>query len=353
MRERYFSIRGSRARVAQVPYFDKIGPILTSTHMSEIRQTPCVIAVVAFDRVSPFHLAVPCVVFGDPHPGAPRFELKVCAGEPGPMRTTAGFALGLDHGLEALRQAELIIVPSWREPGERPPEPLLRALVKAHARGATIVGLCLGAYVLAEAGLLDGRAATTHWSFAADFAARYPAVRLKADVLYVDEGRVVTSAGTAAGIDCCLHLLRLRHGAAAANSVARRLVVPPHRLGGQAQFIEQAVPMRSRDSRFSALLDDLRSRLHEPHSVDSLAASASMSRRTFTRHFRQLTGATVQQWLLGERLSHAQRLLEGSDQAIERIAELAGFGSTVAFRQHFRHAFGVTPSAWRRTFTGR
>ena len=317
------------------------------------RQKLPVVAVVAFDRVSPFHLSVPCVVFGDAHPGVPAFDLRVCAGEAGTLRTTAGFAVGVVHGLDALRRAEIIIVPSWRDPAERPPEPLLKALVMAHRRGAKVVGLCLGAYVLGAAGLLEGRTATTHWSCAADFAQRFPNVLVDPDVLYVDEGDIVTSAGTAAGIDCCLHLLRQRHGAAAANSVARRLVVPPHRQGGQAQFIEQPHPDSARDSRLSILMDKVRASLREPHTLDSLAARAAMSRRTFTRHFRQLTGTTVQQWLLGERLSLAQRLLEASDQAVERIAELAGFGSPVSFRQQFRSAFGVTPTAWRQTFTGR
>ncbi len=316
------------------------------------RPTLPVVAVVAFDRVSPFHLAVPCVVFGDAHPGVPPFDLRVCAGEPGTLRTTAGFKVGVVHGLDALRRAELIIVPSWRDPAECPPEPLLKALVKAHRRGARIVGLCLGAYVLAAAGLLEGRAATTHWSCAADFAQRFPNVRVDPDVLYVDEGDIVTSAGTAAGIDCCLHLLRQRHGAAAANSVARRLVVPPHRQGGQAQFIEQPLPTSTRDSRLSIMLDEVRSSLRDPHTLDSLAARAAMSRRSFTRHFRQVTGTTVQQWLLGERLLLAQRLLEASDQSVERIAELTGFGSPVSFRQQFRNAFGVTPTSWRRTFAG-
>jgi transcriptional regulator GlxA family with amidase domain len=311
-----------------------------------------IVAVVAFDRVSPFHLAVPCVVFGDAHPGAPVFDLRVCAGEPGPLRTTAGFSVDVAHGLEVLKEAAIVIVPSWRDPAERAPDLLLKSLAAAHRRGAKIVGLCLGAYVLGEAGLLDGRAATTHWSFAADFAQRFPKVRVNADVLYVDEGSIVTSAGTAAGIDCCLHLLRRQYGAAAANLVARRLVVPPHRLGGQAQFVEQPLPASARDSRLASMLDGIRLRLREPHTLDSLAIQAAMSRRTFTRHFRQLTGTTVQQWLLGERLALTQRLLEASDHPVERIADLAGFGSAVSMRQHFRGAFGVTPSAWRHTFTG-
>ena len=166
------------------------------------------VAVVAFDRISAFHLAVPCAVFGEAHPGAPPFRLLVCAAEEGPLRTTAGFTVDVAHGLEALKKAHTIIVPSWRDPAERPPQALLDGLVAAHRRGAQVVGLCLGACVLAEAGLLDGRRATTHWEFARDFAARYPQVRLEADHLYIVDGNIVTSAGTAAGIDCCLHLLR-------------------------------------------------------------------------------------------------------------------------------------------------
>jgi len=311
-----------------------------------------VIAVVAFDRISPFHLAVPCVVFGDEHPGAPLFDLRVCAGEPGPLRTTAGFSLDVAHGLRALAKANMIIVPSWRDPAEAPPAALLKALIAAHRRGARIVGLCLGAYVLAAAGLLDGRRATTHWSFTADFAQRFPKVQVDPDVLYLDEGQIVTSAGTAAGLDCCLYLLRRDYGAAPANCVARRLVVAPHRQGGQAQFIEQPVPVNLRDSRLSGLLDAVRLRLHAAHSVDSLAREAAMSRRSFTRHFRQLTGTTVQRWLQTERLTFAQRLLETTEQPVERIAELAGFGSAVSLRQHFKKALGVNPSVWRQSFTG-
>ncbi len=310
------------------------------------------VAVVAFDRISPFHLAVPCVVFGDVHPGVPRFDFKVCAAEPGPLSTTAGFSLAAAYGLKALKNADTVIVPSWRDPGERPPQPLLDALSAAHRRGARVVGLCLGAYVLAEAGLLDGRRATTHWAYAQDFARRYPQVEVDADVLYVEDGNVLTSAGTAAGLDCCLHMLRQRCGAESANSVARRLVVPPHRQGGQAQYIAQPVPTTARDSRLSELLDWVRAHLAEPHTLDTLAARALMSRRTFTRRFRHLTGTTVGQWLLGERLAHTQRMLESTDRSVDAIAELAGFGSPVSLRHHFRKAFGVSPSAWRQTFRG-
>lgn len=315
--------------------------------MSEIR-----VAVVAFDHISPFHLSVPCVVFGENQLQTPAYRLQVCAAETGPLTTSAGFGLTLTAGLEALQQAEVVIVPSWRDPAETPPAPLLAALRAAHARGARIVGLCLGAYVLAQAGLLDGRRATTHWAYAYDFARRFPAVTVDADVLYLDDGPLLTSAGTAAGLDCCLHLLRQLSGAEAANSVARRLVTPPHRQGGQAQYIEQPLPASARGGRLAGLLDWVRANLDQPHSLDSLAQRALLSRRTFTRHFRQLTGNTVQGWLLAQRLALTQRLLETSTLPVESIAQQAGFGSPASLRLHFRKAFGVTPSEWRQTFVG-
>jgi transcriptional regulator GlxA family with amidase domain len=311
-----------------------------------------IIAVVAFDRISPFHLSVPCVVFGEPHPGLPPVKFKVCAAEPGAINTTAGFSLGVSHGLSALKTADTIIVPTWRDIEERPPEPLLKALVAAQRRGAQIVGLCLGAYVLAEAGLLDGRRATTHWAYARDFAQRYPMVTVNADVLYVEDGNVLTSAGTAAGIDCCLHMVRQRYGTESANSLARRLVVPPHRQGGQAQFVEQPMPATARESRLSGLIDRVRGTLDEAHTLDSLAGEALMTRRTFTRQFRQLTGMTVGEWLLNERLALTQRLLETSDHSVDAIAVLAGFGSPESLRLHFRRAFSVSPTVWRQSFKG-
>jgi transcriptional regulator GlxA family with amidase domain len=310
------------------------------------------IALIAFDRISPFHLSAPCVVFGDHHPGVPVFDFRVCAVVPGQLTTTAGFSIVVAHGLDFLGQADTIIVPSWRDPNEKPPELLLSALVAAQRRGARIVGLCLGAYVLAEAGLLDGRKATTHWAFAEDFSRRYPQVRLNADVLYVEDGNVLTSAGTAAAIDCCLYMLRQQFGAEITNRVARRLVVSPHRQGGQAQFIEQPVPPNARDSRLAGLIDQVRSHLDQAHTLDSLAEQALMSRRTFTRHFRQLTGTTVGNWLLGERLALTQRLLEGTTHSIDAIATMAGFGSPVSLRHHFRSSFGISPSAWRQMFKG-
>lgn len=311
------------------------------------------IAVVAFDQISPFHLSVPCLVFGEEGSREQGYLVEVCAFESGPLRTTAGFALQVDSGLEALERAQTVIVPSWRHGDDPPPPALLDALVAAHARGATLVGLCLGAYVLAATGLLDGRRATTHWAWVEHFSSRFPAVEVDADVLYLDDHKLLTSAGTAAALDCCLYLLRKQWGAEVANRVARRLVMSPHRQGGQAQFIEQPMPANRRDTRLGELLDWTRATLHLPHTLDSLADKAMMSRRTFTRHFRLHTGATVGHWLLTERLALTQRLLETSDQPIGTIASLVGFGSQVSLRQHFSKSLGVSPSQYRQAFRGR
>ncbi|WP_323122436.1 helix-turn-helix domain-containing protein [Burkholderia alba] len=313
-----------------------------------------IVAVVAFDGISPFHLSVPCVVFGDEHggDGLPPFDLRVCALEPGPLATTGGFTITAPYGLDALADAHTIVVPTWRDTREAPPAALVDALRAAHARGAQLVGLCLGAFVLAEAGLLDGRPATTHWAWADEFARRYPRVKLDPNVLYVDDGTLMTSAGTAAGLDCCLHVLRKRYGAHVASRVARRLVVPPHRQGGQAQYVEQPVAANPRDGRLADLFDWVRAHLDLPHSLDSLAARMLMSRRTFTRHFRLATGTTVGAWLLAERLARAQQLLETTEQPIDAIAHAAGFGSDASLRQHFAAAFDTSPSGYRRTFRG-
>ncbi|ATE74510.1 AraC family transcriptional regulator [Lysobacter capsici] len=311
------------------------------------------LAVVAFDRISPFHLSVPCLVFENRGEGdLPPFDLRVCAAEPAPLRTRAGFDIATRHGLKSLDWADTVIVPSWRDGEERPPEALLKALRRAHERGAHIVGLCLGAYVLAEAGLLDGRRATTHWGWSEHFAARYPRVELQRDVLYVDDGRITTSAGTAAALDCCLHLLRRRHGAEIANRVARRLVVAPHRQGGQAQYIEQPLPASAQDDRLAAVLAWALAHLDQAHSLDALAQRALMSRRSFTRHFRDATGTTVGEWLAGQRLARAQRLLETSEHGLDAIAAQTGFGTAASLRQHFAARLGTSPSAYRRGFRG-
>ena len=311
------------------------------------------IAVVAFDGISPFHLSVPCMVFGEDRTdtGAPRFRVQACAPEPGPLATNAGFTLVVPHGLEAIRRAQIVVVPSWRDDGRPAPPALIRALQAAHRRGATVVGLCLGAFVLGEAGLLDGRPATTHWHLAAAFAKQYPQVVLQPEVLYVDDGDVLTSAGTAAGIDCCLHLLRVRYGADTANRAPRRMGAAPHRQGGQAQSIRPPVPAAAERDRLTPLLEWLGRHLQTPHELDDLARRALMSRRTFTRRFRESTGTTVGQWLQNQRLALAQRLLETTDRSVERVAADAGFGSAVLLRKHFATAFKVSPTVYRRQFS--
>jgi transcriptional regulator GlxA family with amidase domain len=307
------------------------------------------VAIIAFDGITPFHLSVPCLVFGGSHAES-LFDVTVCAAERGPMRTTAGFDIATSRGLNALSGADIVIMPTWHDDCRPSPPALLRALRRAHARGATIVGLCLGAFPVAEAGLLDGRTATTHWAFADQLAARCPLVRVDEDVLYVDEGDVLTSAGAAASLDCSLYLLRKLVGAEYANKVARRLLVAPHREGGQAQFIDRPVPATASDGRLAQVMEWVQHRLADEHSLDALAERAAMSRRNFTRHFRQATGTSFKQWLLNQRLAHAQRMLESSGVPVEAVAQAAGFGSAASLRQHFRAAFHSSPSAYRKLF---
>lgn len=308
------------------------------------------IAVVAFHGVIPFHLSVPCLVFGEGIPEDNPFDILVCAGEAGPIKTSAGFGLTDLAPLEVLERADAVVMPGWRDTLEDPPERLRDAFRRAYERGAQIVGLCYGTHVLAAAGLLEGRRATTHWELAGEMARRFPNVDIDPEVLYVEDGNVLTSAGTAASLDACLYVLRQRLGATIANRAARRLVIPPHREGGQAQFIEQPLPKAAADTRLAHLIDAVRERLEESHTLDTLASEAKMSRRSFTRHFKALTGTSVKAWLLTERLTLAQRLLESSDRTIDTIAQDAGFGSVAALRQRFRDAFGVSPTTWRANF---
>jgi transcriptional regulator GlxA family with amidase domain len=312
------------------------------------------VAVVSFPGISTFHLSVPALVFGEDRreDGLPNFQLKICAVSPGMLSTSCGLQIEVPHGLDCFADAGTIIVPSWHNPLERPPEALLEALREAHGAGAKIVGLCLGAFVLAAAGLLDDRPATTHWLWTERFAKRFPKIRVDPKVLYIDDGDVVTSAGTAAGLDCCLHVLRTRVGAAVTNRLARRLVVPPHRQGGQAQFIEQPVVINQEDERLSKTLEWARAKLDRHLDVDALAHKAGMSRRTFTRRFHRLTGSTIVKWLTEQRLALVRELLETTDIAIEQIASAAGFGTALSLRSHFLRAFQTSPSAYRREFRG-
>jgi transcriptional regulator GlxA family with amidase domain len=312
------------------------------------------VAVVAFEGISPFHLSVPCLVFGEDRrgDGIPPYDMRVCvAGRSRRVETSAGFSITADHGLEGLSGAATVIVPSWRSTAETPPPALLDGLRRAHDGGARIVGLCLGAFVVAAAGLLDGRRATTHWRYAGELAARFSAVQVDPDRLWVDLDDVVTSAGTAAALDCCVHLVRRDHGADVANRLARRLVIAPHRSGDQSQYIERPVTSTDAPDELGSALDWARRHLDQPIGVDELAARAHLSRRSFTRHFRAVTGTSPHQWLLHERLTVAQTLLETTNISIELVAERSGIGSAATLRQHYQRRFGTSPQSYRTAFT--
>ncbi len=284
--------------------------------------------------------------------GGPRFDVRVTGEHPGRLPTTAGIAITAPAPLSALNGAGLVIVPGWRPPGGTPVRPaVLAALRRAHADGATVVGLCMGAFVLAEAGLLDGRRATTHWRYLAEFADRHPGVTLVPDALYVDEGSVVTSAGSAAGLDACLHLLRREHGPDAANAVARALVVAPHRAGGQAQFVERPVPPTPGGDPIAQAVRYALEHLDDQRlDVTRLAAAVCLSRRSFDRRFRDATGCSPLQWLLTQRVLRAQQVLTSTDLDIDAVARASGFSDAVALRPHFRRVVGVAPRVYRASF---
>jgi transcriptional regulator GlxA family with amidase domain len=310
------------------------------------------IAVLALDGVVAFDLGVPPQVFyaAQERDGTRPYRVRVATPDGAPVRTSAGYQAVAEHGLELLDEADTVIVPgiAYGSPSLLGTGPVLDALrrVSDHAR---IMSICTGAFVLAEAGLLDGRPATTHWAYADEFARRYPQVKLDPGVLFVDDGAVLTSAGVAAGIDLCLHVIRRDHGSDVANRAARRCVVPPWRDGGQSQFIERPLPQLG-DSGTAATRAWALERLEQPIDLADLARQASMSVRTFTRRFREETGMSPGRWLLTQRIEHARRLLEGTDLPIDGVARRAGFGTTASLRAHLHAAVGVPPATYRRTY---
>ena len=321
----------------------------------ETSALPLRVAILAFDGVSLFHLSVPGMVLGTANfeAGLPRYEIGYCACTPGPIRSDQGMIIEVPDGLETMARADLVVVPAWSDPDVPAPVELTDALRQAHARGATIVGLCLGAFVLGDAGLLDDREATTHWIARESFSRRFPRSHFRPDVLYVADGSIITSAGTVAAVDCCLNLLRQRHGAEAANRLARLLVTPPHRQGGQAQYIEQPMPHLPSESRLPGVLEWARQHLDQTLTLDILTEIASMSRRTFTRRFRETTGTTFIKWLNAERVARAQQLLETTEMPIECIVSEVGFGTPLSMRQQFASQLGTSPSNYRRAFCTR
>ncbi|WP_240810032.1 GlxA family transcriptional regulator [Actinomadura sp. WMMA1423] len=315
-----------------------------------------VVAVLALDGVVAFDLAVPGQVFGvtTTSEDVPLYETRVCA-PPGGVETSAVLGrirVEAPFGLDALAAADTIVVPGHDDVRSEPPAAVLDALRDAATRGARIASICVGAFVLAAAGLLDGRRATTHWRFADELARRFPGVDLDPSVLYVDGGQVLTSAGVAAGIDLCLHMVRRDHGSATAARTARRIIMPPQRDGGQAQFIRHDDPPDAR-AALQPLLAWLEANLHRPLTLDDIARHASVSVRTLTRRFRDQTGTTPQQWLSRARVHRAQQLLESTDLPVERVAAEAGFGSPVTLRAHFSRRVGASPLAYRSAFRGR
>ncbi|MFD5483537.1 helix-turn-helix domain-containing protein [Streptomyces hawaiiensis] len=309
------------------------------------------VALAATDGMLHFELSLAHEVFAAAPAGVtvPWYDLTVC----GPTPVHIGrFRLEPDAGLDRLRQAGTVIVPGWADVDEDPPADLVDAVREAHEAGARVASLCTGAFVLAAAGLLDGRRATTHWAHTEALAARHPRVEVDPDVLYVDNGSVLTSAGKAAALDLCLHLVRLDLGSSVANAVARRLVVPPHRAGGQAQFVTAPVPDQD-DHPLAALFPWIIERLGRPLTVEDLARRAGMSSRHLGRHFRAVTGTTPLQWLLTQRIRHAQELLEKTDDSVDTIATATGMGTATTLRRHFNRTIGVPPDTYRRTFRSR
>lgn len=309
------------------------------------------VAAIVVPGVSLFELAVPCEVFGIDRSdtGGPNFDFVTCTPEPGIVEAKAGGVdVVVEHGLEATRDADVVIMTAYSANRGPIAPAVLEALRDAHARGAWILSICSGAFALAEAGLLEGRRCTTHWMYTDRFAAEHPSARVEPDSLYVEDGRIITSAGTSAGIDACLFLVRREHGSRAATQIARRMVVPPHRDGGQAQYVDHPLP--SAADSLAGLLGWMLDHLTEELSVPELAARAFMSERTFARRFRAETGTTPAAWLTRQRLLRAQELLEGTDLPVDDVASQAGFGTAAGLRHHFSRALRTTPLAYRRRF---
>jgi AraC family transcriptional regulator, transcriptional activator FtrA len=312
------------------------------------------VAVLVVDTVPSFEVGVAAEVFALARPELDVpwwYGFALCAEHPGPMPAVGGYTVAVPHGLDAVRDAGTVILPGCDVHGT-PSEAVVSALRDAHGRGARLVSICSGAFVLAATGLLDGRRVATHWRYAELLQARHPALHVDASVLYVDDGSLLTSAGTAAGIDLCLHLVRRDHGADIANRVARRMVIAPARNGGQAQFIETPVPARVAEATTASVMDWAAGQLDKPLSVVDMARQAHLSVRQFTRRFRAATGSSPARWLLEQRVAASLPLLERSDNPVEQIAAAVGFPTAASFRRHFRDAVGVAPSAYRRSFLG-
>lgn len=310
------------------------------------------VAVLAFEDVNLFHLSIPSLVFDalNQVTTEDRYDVFYVAETLGFIKTEQGLRIEIQHSLDAISSADIVIIPAWKSPDTPVSNELVEYILKANSQGATLVGLCLGAFVLGTAGLLDGRQSTTHWMSRGVFQKHFPKTLFCSNVLYTIDENIITSAGTVAAIDCCLEIVRQRHGANTANQIARLLVTSAHRQGGQAQYIERPIPQIPCEGRLPEVLEWARENLSEPISVDVLAEKANLTRRTFTRHFRNATGTTVMKWLNNERVARAQQLLEATNLPIESIAAQVGFRTALSLRQHFYEHLNVSPSEYRKTF---
>ncbi|KAF1017426.1 MAG: HTH-type transcriptional regulator CdhR [Stenotrophomonas maltophilia] len=317
------------------------------THLTDPHAAPTV-AIVACHGQGLFEFGCAVGLFAPIRPelGEAWYRTRLCAAEPGALRMLGSTQVQLPHGLDAVDDADIVLVPGWRDPAERPPQALLDALNRAHTRGARIGSICSGAFVLAWAGLLDGREATTHWRLTAGLAHAFPRVRVREDVLYVDTGSVITSAGSATGMDMMLHMVRKDYGARVANLVAERLVLAPWRDAGRSQRVTRAIPV-GEPTRLARLMEWMRRNLRETHSLKSLTEQAALSQRTLQRQFLDATGLSPIDWLIRERVTYARELLETTDRPLHWVAEQAGFGSQESFRRHFRGQTEHSPAAYR------
>jgi AraC family transcriptional regulator, transcriptional activator FtrA len=311
------------------------------------------VAAVAYDKLCTFEFGCVVEIFGLARPelGIDWYGFGVCAAEGKHIRAAGGVTMQIPRGLSMLDTANTIVIPGWRDPDEQPPAALVRKIRAAYERGARIASVCSGVFVLAAAGILDGKIATTHWRYAERLASRYPTIRVQPNALYSVQGQVITAAGSAAGLDMMLHIVRSDHGTKIANKVARRLVIPPYRRGDQAQFVMRPI-MADESGRLTSLIDWIRENLKRPHTLTSLAARATMSPRTLQRQFVDATGLAPYEWILRERVAVAQEMLESRNATLARAAELCGFKSEQSMRKHFRRIAGTSPAAYRQQFHG-
>jgi AraC family transcriptional activator FtrA len=318
------------------------------TKNRKIRQRT--VAALAYDGLCAFEYGIVVELFGLPRPEIESwYDFTVCGVDRQPLGGIGGLTITPQEGIERLHRFDTVVIPGWRDPQEIPPVRLIEALQRAHRGGTRLVSICTGVFVLAATGLLNGKRATTHWHYTEDLARRYPEIQIEPDVLYVDEGSILTSAGSAAGIDLCLHIIRRDFGTAAANQVARGLVMPPHRDGGQAQFIER--PVAQEDSPWlSKLLEWAQRRLKEDLTIDRLAQQACVSKRTLARRFVETTGTSPADWVIALRIGRAKELLESTTLSVDAVADGCGFGSSFALRHHFRKRLQTSPSAYRSRF---